>query len=99
MKMRKLLNLLFLTLATGMPLQAQIFPEDGVVYRLVNTFRENAILSEDYGANTLHCKAKKDGDYSQLWMFVKSGEGWNIQNGNDKNLNCCYQNHSAGGWP
>ena len=80
MKMRKLLNLLFLMLATGMPLQAQIFPEDGVVYRLVNTFRENAILSEDYGANTLHCKAKKDGDYSQLWMFVKSGEGWNIQN-------------------
>ena len=78
--MKKYFFTLILMLAAVFPLQAQIFPEDGAIYRLVNTYRENAILSEDYGLYTLYCKALKEGDCSQLWKFVKSGDGWNIQN-------------------
>jgi len=78
--MKKIFYLLILFLAVVFPLQAQNFPEDGAVYRLVNTFREDAILAEDYGLNELYCMAKKDGDCRQLWKFIKSGDGWNIQN-------------------
>ncbi len=78
--MKKYFYQLVLMLAIALPLQAQNFPEDGVVYRLVNTYRDNAMLAEDYGMNKLYCMSKADGDCRQLWKFTKSGEGWNIQN-------------------
>ncbi len=67
-------------LVTVFPIQAQEFPQDGAVYRMVNTYRENAMLAEDYGFNELFCMAKKDGDCRQLWKFIKSSDGWYIQN-------------------
>ena len=78
--MKRYFYTLILMLAAVLPLQAQTFPEEGAVYRLVNTYRENAMLAEDYGLNELLCMAKKDGDYRQLWKFTMSGDGWNIQN-------------------
>ena len=78
--MKRLYNSLLLFIISIIFVQAQNFPEDGAVYRLVNTFRENAMLAEDYGLNKLYCMKKIDGDYRQLWKFIKNGDGWNIQN-------------------
>ena len=78
--MKKILVSFLLVLVSVLFVQAQEFPQDGSVYRLVNTYRENAMLAEDYGLNELYCMPKQDGDCRQLWKFIKSGDGWNIQN-------------------
>ena len=78
--MKKISISFLMVLVSVLFVQAQDFPQDGTVYRLVNTYRENAMLAEDYGLNELYCMAKQDGDCRQLWKFIKSGDGWNIQN-------------------
>ncbi len=77
--MRKVLSSLFLFFISVLFVQAEEFPEDGAIYRLTNTERNNAVLVESYLTNQLN----GGGDNSlcnDLWKFTKSGEGWNIQN-------------------
>ena len=62
-------------------LQAQSFPQDSTVYRLVNAGRTNAVMTEDIALHNIYCTDKGSNDsYNQLWLFTKSGTGWNIQN-------------------
>ena len=51
--MKKILNSIFLLLASVTIVQAQEFPQDGATYRLINTVRDNAVLVEDYLTNKL----------------------------------------------
>ncbi len=77
--MKRLLNSLFLLLASVIFVQAQEFPEDGATYRIINTIRENAVLVENYLDNKLNGGAENP-LCNDIWRFTKSGEGWNIQN-------------------
>ena len=62
-------------------MQAQSIPIDSAIYRLVNAYRTNAVMTEDISAHNIYCTAKGDANsYNQLWMFIKNGTGWNIQN-------------------
>ncbi len=79
--MRHLFTTLIVMLCMSASLQAQSFPQDSTVYRLVNAGRTNAVMTEDVAAHNIYC-ADKGGDdsYNQLWLFKKNGSGWNIQN-------------------
>ena len=59
---------------------AQNFPEDGAIYRISNTVRDNSVLVENYMTHQLKGGTKKEGEAAQLWLFKQNGEGWNIQN-------------------
>ena len=59
---------------------AQGFPEDGGIYRIANTIRDNSVLVENYMTHQLKGGTKKEGEAAQLWLFKQNGEGWNIQN-------------------
>ncbi|MBQ7362019.1 MAG: M60 family metallopeptidase [Bacteroidaceae bacterium] len=79
--MKKLFNTLFIMLASISLMQAQSIPVDSAIYRLVNAYRTNAVMTEDISAHNIYCTAKGDSNsYNQLWMFIKNGTGWNIQN-------------------
>lgn len=79
--MKRFFQFGILLLMSIVSLQAQTFPENNTVYRLINTVRENVVIAEDYGNNKLVCTTKGDSKaYSQLWLFQKSGEGWSMQN-------------------
>ena len=77
--MKRILNLFILLLSSVVTVQAQWFPQDGGVYRITNTVRENAVLVENYITNKLKGGAESL-DCNDLWLFKKSGEGWYIQN-------------------
>ena len=77
--MKKVLNLIFLLFASIVVMQAQEFPEDGAVYRLTNTVKDNAVLVEDYLTDKLVGGAKSS-LCNDLWKFTKCEGGWNIQN-------------------
>ena len=79
--MRHLFSTFILMLVASVSLQAQSFPQDNAVYRLVNAGRTNAVMTEDVAAHNIYCTDKgSDDSYNQLWLFKKSGNGWNIQN-------------------
>ena len=59
---------------------AQGFPEDGGIYRIINTVRDNSVLVENYMTHQLKGGTKVEGEAAQLWLFKQNGEGWNIQN-------------------
>ncbi|MBQ5663672.1 MAG: hypothetical protein IIV19_04490, partial [Bacteroidaceae bacterium] len=68
--MKKVLNLIFLLFASIVVMQAQEFPEDGAVYRLTNTVKDNAVLVEDYLTDKLVGGAKSS-LCNDLWKFTK----------------------------
>ena len=79
--MRHLFSTLILMFTTSVLLQAQSVLQDSTVYRLVNAGRTNAVMTEDVAAHNIYCTDKgSDETYNQLWLFKKSGDGWNIQN-------------------
>ena len=59
---------------------AQGFPEDGGIYRIINTVRDNSVLVENYMTHQLKGGTKVEGEAAQLWLFKQNGEGWTIQN-------------------
>ena len=77
--MKRLLNSVFLLLASVIIVQAQEFPQDGATYRLTNTVRDNAVLVEDYLTNKL-IGGGESSMCNDLWKFIKSGEDWIMQN-------------------
>ncbi len=77
--MRKYFYTVVLMFATVFTLQAQTFPEEGATYRIINTIRDNAVLTENYFTNELNGSAESS-LCNDLWRFIKSGEGWNLQN-------------------
>ena len=79
--MRHLFSTLIFMFATSVLLQAQSVLQDSTIYRLVNAGRTNAVMTEDITAHNIYCTDKgSDETYNQLWLFKKSGDGWNIQN-------------------
>ena len=58
---------------------AQGFPEDGGIYRIINTVRDNSVLVENYMTHQLKGGTKVEGEAAQLWLFKQNGEGWNKQ--------------------
>ena len=76
--MKRYFYTVILMLAAVLPLQAQNFPEDGATYRIINTVRDNAVLMENYFTNELNGGAENS-LCNDLWRFIKSGEGWNLQ--------------------
>ena len=77
--MKKISILFLLVLVSVIFVQAQEFPQDGSVYRITNTVRNNAVLVENYLTNELN-GGDENPLFNDLWKFTKSGEGWNIQN-------------------
>ena len=77
--MRRFLSVFLFFLSLCLFVKAQDFPQDGAIYRLVNTVRENSVLVEEYFTHKLQGGAKNT-QCNDLWLFKKSGEGWNIQN-------------------
>ena len=77
--MKKISILFLLVLVSVLFVQAQKFPQDGAVYRITNTVRNNAVLVENYLTNELN-GGDENPLFNDLWKFTKSGEGWNIQN-------------------
>ena len=51
--MKKLFNTLFIMLASISLMQAQSIPVDSAIYRLVNAYRTNAVMTEDISAHNI----------------------------------------------
>ena len=77
--MKKISISFLMVLVSVLLVQAQDFPQDGSVYRITNTVRNNAVLVENYLTNELN-GGDENPLFNDLWKFTKSGEGWNIQN-------------------
>lgn len=78
--MRKLILVVVLMHHVLLQLYAQM-PVDGGVYKIINSGRNSAVLTEDFGAHNVYCTSDGDNiEFVQFWKFTRNGNGWNIKN-------------------